>query len=45
MPDSARHWFETVIEKYPQSEFADDAQAMIRFLNGEMPHFEDAPNS
>lgn len=44
-PDSARLMFETVIRDYPQCEFADDAAAMLRFLDGELPPFEDTPNS
>ena len=42
-PDSARVAFERVIKDYPESEFADDAEAMLRFLDGELPVFEDTP--
>jgi outer membrane protein assembly factor BamD (BamD/ComL family) len=42
MPDSARVAYERVIQDYPQSEFADDAGAMLRFLNGEVPKFEES---
>ena len=41
IPDSARVIFERVIEKYPGTEFVDDAQAMLRFLDGTMPEFEE----
>lgn len=44
-PDSARLMFETVIREYPECEFVDDAEAMLRFLKGELPPFEDAPHS
>ena len=44
-PDSARLMFETVIREYPGCEFVDDAEAMLRFLKGELPPFEDAPHS
>lgn len=44
-PDSARTMFNAVIHDYPACEFVDDAQAMLRFLDGEMPPFEDAPHS
>jgi len=44
-PDSARTMFNAVIRDYPACEFVDDAQAMLRFLDGEMPPFEDAPHS
>jgi outer membrane protein assembly factor BamD (BamD/ComL family) len=44
-PDSARTMFHEVIRDYPTCEFVDDAQAMLRFLDGEMPPFEDAPHS
>lgn len=43
MPDSARIAFERVLREYPQSEFADDAEAMLKFLDGEMPAFEESP--
>ena len=42
-PDSARAAFGLVLERYPESEFADDAQAMLRFLDGEFPSFEETP--
>ena len=42
-PDSARVAFERVIRDYPDSEFTDDAEAMLRFLDGELPVFEDTP--
>ena len=44
-PDSARHMFEQVIREYPDCEFEDDAQAMLRFLDGHLPEFEETPNS
>jgi len=44
-PDSARTMFETVIRDYPNCEFVDDAQAMLRFMNGELPPFEESPPS
>lgn len=44
-PDSARVMFKTVIRDYPDCEFVDDAEAMLRFLDGELPPFEDAPHS
>lgn len=44
-PDSARAKFETVIRDYPNCEFVDDAQAMLRFMNGELPPFEESPPS
>ena len=44
-PDSARTMFETVIREYPECEFEDDAQAMLRFLDGHLPDFEEAPTS
>jgi outer membrane protein assembly factor BamD (BamD/ComL family) len=45
LPDSARVWFQAVIRDYPNCEFVDDAQAMLRFLDGELPPFEEAPHS
>lgn len=45
VPDSARVKFETVIRDYPDCEFVDDAQAMLRFMNGELPPFEESPPS
>ena len=44
-PDSARQMFEQVIREYPDCEFEDDAQAMLRFLDGHLPEFEETPNS
>lgn len=44
-PDSARTKFEAVIRDYPDCEFVDDAQAMLRFMNGELPPFEESPPS
>lgn len=44
-PDSARIQFEKVIHDYPNCEFVDDAQAMLRFMNGELPPFEESPPS
>lgn len=44
-PDSARLQFDAVIRDYPDCEFVDDAQAMLRFLKGELPPFEEAPHS
>lgn len=44
-PDSARLMFHAVIRDYPGCEFVDDAQAMLRFLDGELPPFEDTPHS
>jgi outer membrane protein assembly factor BamD (BamD/ComL family) len=41
LPDSGRIAFQAVIDKYPNSEFVDDAQAMLKFLEGEMPQFEE----
>ena len=41
LPDSARIAFQTVVDKYPNSEFVDDAQAMLQFLDGELPQFEE----
>lgn len=39
--DSARVIFERVIKNYPGTEFVDDAQAMLQFLDGKMPEFEE----
>jgi outer membrane protein assembly factor BamD (BamD/ComL family) len=44
-PDSARLMFEAVIRDYPDCEFVDDAQAMLRFMKGELPPFEESPPS
>jgi outer membrane protein assembly factor BamD (BamD/ComL family) len=44
-PDSARQMFEQVIGEYPDCEFEDDAQAMLRFLDGHLPEFEETPSS
>lgn len=43
MPDSARVAFELVVRDYPNSEFVNDAEAMINFLDGKMPAFEESP--
>jgi len=43
-PDSARLAFQRVIREYPQSEFVDDAEAMLKFLDGELPAFEESPS-
>jgi len=43
MPDSARVAFQAVLRDYPNSEFADDAEAMLKFLDGQMPAFEESP--
>ena len=41
VPDSAKVIFERVIQKYPGTEFVDDARAMLEFLDGKMPEFEE----